>query len=127
MTAVKRVCIESPLRGNVARNVRYADACLQDSLRRGEAPFAGHLLYPRVLNDELPVDRRRGIEAHLAWLPLANLVAVYENFGLSEGMWTAIKLARKLDIPVEYRKLLVADGLAAVLPGTPGFFIRGDG
>ena len=35
---LRLVVLESPYAGDVARNVRYARACLRDSLLRGEAP-----------------------------------------------------------------------------------------
>lgn len=78
----RRVCIESPLRGEVSRNVSYADACMLDALRRGEAPFLGHLLYPRVLDDARPEDRDLGIAAHIAWLRFADMLAVYSDRGI---------------------------------------------
>jgi hypothetical protein len=50
---MKRVILESPFAGDVERNLRYARAALRDSLHRGEAPLASHLLYtqPGVLLD----------------------------------------------------------------------------
>ena len=48
---MRRVIIESPYAGFVKRNEDYARECLRDSLMRGEAPIASHLLYtqPGVL------------------------------------------------------------------------------
>lgn len=99
------VCIETPLRGDYERNVRYADACMLDSLDRGEAPFLGHLLYPRVLNDADPVQRAQGIEGHCAWLRRADAVIIYSDLGVTDGMRLALELAQQLDIPFEYRTL----------------------
>lgn len=100
-----RVCVESPLRGDVARNRLYAECCMFDSLVRDEAPFLGHLLYPHVLDDAQSYDRERGINAHLAWLRRSDVVAVYLDLGLSGGMAEAVELARSLHIPVVERKL----------------------
>jgi hypothetical protein len=102
---MKRVCVESPLRGDYARNIAYADACMLDALRRGEAPFLGHVMYPRVLNDVEPADRELGIAAHLAWLAAAELVALYVDYGISSGMTRAIERAQSACIPVEQRRL----------------------
>lgn len=103
---MKLVCIESPFRGEVERNVIYADACMLDALiRRNESPFLGHLQYPRVLNDELPAHRAAGITAHCAWLRRADLVAVYIDLGITDGMAKAMELARSLHIPIENRLL----------------------
>lgn len=102
-----RVCVESPFRGDVALNIRYADACMLDCLSRCESPFLGHLQYPRVLDDDNPEHRAWGIEAHCAWLRAAERVAVYVDLGVTDGMIKAITLAESLTppIPYEYRRL----------------------
>src|SRR3546814_12910998 len=66
---MKLVIIESPYAGDVEENTRYARACLQDCLRRGEAPFASHLLYtqPGILDDRVPDERELGLEAGRRW------------------------------------------------------------
>lgn len=102
---VTRVCVESPLRGDIFRNLVYADACMLDCFQRGEAPFLGHRFYPFVLNDGDPMDRRRGIDAHLAWLAASQLVAVYIDLGITPGMVEAIRLARELGISAVEREL----------------------
>lgn len=85
---VIRVIIESPYAGDIERNVRYARACMADSLRRGEAPFASHLLYtqPGILRDEVLGERDLGIAAGFAWGDVAELVAIYDDLGISKGM-----------------------------------------
>lgn len=125
----RRVCIESPLRGAtdelVQRNVLYADACMHDSLRRLEAPFLGHLLYPRVLDDRDEDQRHIGIQAHLAWLDGSQLVAVYMDHGITDGMRLAIDRAVALEIPYEFREL--GKGWlerAEAMAKTAGFFLR---
>ena len=101
------VLIESPYAGDVARNERYARACLADSLARGEAPFASHLLYtqPGVLDDTDPAERRQGIQAGLAWGARATLTAVYDDLGVTEGMRQGIERAEAEGRPVEVRQL----------------------
>jgi hypothetical protein len=98
-TSTPCVCIESPLAGDYERNRDYAEACMLDALLRGEAPFLGHLLYPRVLDDQLESERRLGIDAHKAWLRRSQRVAVYVDLGISRGMREAIVLADELQIP----------------------------
>lgn len=99
------VIIESPYSGDFARNAEYARACLLDSLRRGEAPIAGHLLHTQVLDDLRPDERELGIEAGLAWYRVAEKCVVYEDRGTSGGMITGIRRAKQFDVPVEYRRL----------------------
>lgn len=101
---MKRVVIESPFRG-MPDAVGYARRCLIDSLSRGEAPIASHLIYPQVLDDTDPDDRALGIEAGLAWHPVAEAVVVYGDHGLSSGMREAIANARRLELEVEFRYL----------------------
>ena len=104
---MKLVVIESPYAGEVERNVRYARAAMADSLRRGEYPLASHLLYtqPGVLDDLDPAQRSLGIEAGLAWGRLADLVAVYQDLGLSRGMTFGINRARAEGRPIEFRSI----------------------
>lgn len=99
------VIIESPFSGDVERNKAYARSCLQDSLRRGEAPIASHLLHTQVLDDLRPNEREFGIEAGLAWYRVAEKCVVYEDFGISRGMAEGAARARSHGVPVEYRRL----------------------
>jgi hypothetical protein len=90
------------------QNIRYARACVRDSLSRGEAPIASHLLYtqPGILRDEDPDERQWGIDAGLAWRKVAEATAVYTDRGISRGMEYGIKAAEKAGVPVEKRTLL---------------------
>jgi hypothetical protein len=102
---MKRVVVESPYAGEVDDNAAYARACLLDCLRRGEAPFASHLLYIQVLDDAKPGERQLGIAAGLAWGACADLVAVYIDRGVSSGMRRGIEDATERGIPIEERRL----------------------
>ena len=102
---MRLVIIESPYAGDVERNVAYARACMADCLRRGEAPFASHLLYtqPGVLDDSVPSERKLGIEAGLAWGAMADATVVYTELGITAGMTQGIERAHAAGRPVEYR------------------------
>jgi len=102
---MKRVVIESPFAGDRERNVEYAKACLLDSLKRGEAPFASHLLYPYVLDDDNQEHRKLGMEAGFAWLSCALASCVYTDLGISPGMAKGVAIAEDYGVPVEYRTL----------------------
>lgn len=106
--SMDRVILESPYAGNVAQNVEYARMCLRDSLLRGEAPIASHLLYtqPGVLDDKIPEERAHGINAGLAWGTVADKTVVYTDYGISKGMEYGIARAKAENRPVEYRKIL---------------------
>lgn len=102
---MRRVILESPYAGDITANVAYARRALRDSLMRGEAPIASHLLYtqPGVLRDHDPVERQHGIDAGLAWREVAQATVVYADRGISEGMQYGIAKAVASGIPVEYR------------------------
>jgi hypothetical protein len=101
------VIIESPFAGDVEKNLKYARACMRDSLSRGEAPLASHLLYTQegILNDGVPEERNWGIEAGLAWGKKASKTIVYTDLGISGGMEKGIQRAKDEGREVEYRKL----------------------
>lgn len=117
------VCIESPFKGDVRLNVLYADVAMRDAFwTHWEAPFLGHLLYPRVLNDTDPDERAAGIEAHCAWLLAAEYVAVYTDLGITSGMVEALKLCERMGRVVHVRSLGANwPKLAERLNPTPGF------
>ena len=84
--------IESPFAGDspvtISRHVRYARLAMADSISRGEAPFASHLLYTQdnILNDLIPEEREIGITCGYAWMSAADKVAIYTDFGHSPGI-----------------------------------------
>jgi len=105
---MKLVIIESPYAGDVERNLRYARRAVHDSLSRGEAPIASHLLYtqPGILNDDDPNERHWGITAGLAWHLAKNVTTVvYNDYGISKGMAYGISAAINHGSPVEYRSI----------------------
>jgi len=102
---MKLVIIESPYAGDVEANTEYARRCLYDSLQRGEAPFASHLLYTQVLFDAKPEERRLGMDAGFAWAAMADICAVYTDLGITPGMHKGIASAKKYNILVECRRI----------------------
>jgi hypothetical protein len=101
------VLIESPYAGDVDKNIKYARACMRDSLDRGEAPLAMHLLYTQtgILNDAVPEERDWGIAAGMAWGKYAEITAVYSNLGITPGMEIGIQRAIQEARKIEYREL----------------------
>lgn len=110
-TTLKLVLLESPYAGKTPeetqRNVEYARAAMADCFKRGEAPYASHLLYtqPGVLDDNIPEERSLGIEAGLLWGAKAEKTVVYSDLGVSKGMALGIGRAAKEGRPCETRKL----------------------
>lgn len=108
---MKLVILESPFAaGNgytVEQNIEYARAAVRDSLSRGEAPIASHLLYtqPGILNDDIPEERSWGIDAGLAWKAVANRSVVYTDHGISKGMRYGMEAAIAAGLTVELRSI----------------------
>lgn len=113
----KPIVIESPYAGadrlERLENELYAQRALADSLARGEAPFASHLLYPQVLDDDVAAERRQGIEGQLAWIDLAASIAVYCDRGFSPGMVAAIRHCLRQGFEITIRTISSPPALAA--------------
>lgn len=99
-----RVIVESPFAGGFA-NVKYSREAIKDCLAQGESPFASHLLYTQrgVLDDTIPDERKRGIEAAHGWLEVADFVAVYCDLGVTEGMLRGVIKAAVLKKEIRIR------------------------
>jgi hypothetical protein len=108
---LRLVILESPYAAETAeeisKNVEYARACVRDSLLRGEAPIASHLLYtqPGILDDKIPAERKRGMDAGLEWRRVAHASVIYTDRGITAGMQYGVLVAKKAGLPVEYRSL----------------------
>jgi hypothetical protein len=90
---MKPVILESPYAGHIELNTLYAQFAMHDCLvNHNEAPYASHLLYtqPNVLRDEIPEDRKLGIEAGFVWRGLAEQSVFYIDQGISKGMQLGI-------------------------------------
>lgn len=101
------VVIETPYAGDIEKNMRYLRACMRDCLLRHEAPYASHTLYtqPGVLRDDVPEERKLGIEAGFAFRSRMDKTVVYTDLGYSTGMKYGIKHATEIGHPIEYRQL----------------------
>lgn len=120
-----RVVIESPFGrrpdgtpctpAEIERNTRYVRRCVADSLRRGEAPYASHAIYPLVLDDATPAERRMGMEAGFAWGDGGGQEwAVYTDHGETEGMREGIARAEARGLLVHRRSIGAEPALGPV-------------
>lgn len=104
---MRKVIIESPFAGSTPNEAEqyaeYARRALRDSLQRGEAPFASHMLYTQVLDDKSPEQRLQGINAGLAWGQAADATVVYKDYGVSSGMHLGIRAAERRKRLIEER------------------------
>ena len=111
---MKRVFVCSPYRGDVTANVALARAACHEVLRSGDAPFAPHLLYPDLLDDQDAAERERGIAAGLTWLAVSDAVLVVGE--PTEGMRREIAAAEALGLPV---RRLPESAVSGVAPAAP--------
>ena len=109
---MKLVIIESPYAAanghTVADHEEYARRCMADSLARGEAPLASHLLYytqPGILDDTDPEQRKLGMEAGFAWGEIADMIAIYMDFGISPVMQDGVMRAGLFEVPTVFRHI----------------------
>jgi hypothetical protein len=124
---VKIVCLESPFKPSDAdveqyagrysraellrQNLVYARMLLLNSLLRGEAPTASHLLYTQVWSEN-PELRANGIKAGIEFHNRCDLVALGVDLGVSSsGMKLAQDNARLIGVALERRAIIdVSDG-----------------
>jgi len=109
---MKRVVIESPYAAKteegILLNEAYGELCMHDCLvNHHESPYASHLLYTRtlVLRDEVPADRKLGIEAGFYWRNVSEGTVFYTDLGMTDGMILGVEDCKKKGTPYEIRRL----------------------
>ena len=116
---MRTVCIESPLSGDTERNRRYALACLRFCLNQGVAPFASHLLYTQVLDDQDVDHRSIGMNAGFTIGDKCDERWVFIDEGVSSGMREGMKRADRVGQP--YRTIQLGDWEAVHIEPTENF------
>lgn len=103
--------IQSPYKGDIAKNLAYANRCIRDSIERGELPIASHVFYTGALDDDIPEERETGFCLESALMDLAMQscrgarCVVYTDLGISSGMKRGIETASAKGIQVLFREL----------------------
>ncbi len=111
MTEIKKrfTVIESPFSAptieGLVRNVQYTMLAVRDSLNRGEAPYASHLFYTQMLDDNNAEERQLGMDAGLTICHHADQTSVYIDLGISRGMEYGIETAKEVGRVVIERRL----------------------
>jgi len=96
---MKLVYICSPFAGDIERNVQFARAACLYAAEQGCAPVAVHLLYPQILDDNIPAQREIGIRMGLRVLASCDELWICGS-RISHGMSCEIAKAERLGIPV---------------------------
>lgn len=87
----------SPYRGNVfkrIRNRKYARYLTKWAIKMGYAPITPHLYITQVLNENIPAERKQGLEAGLKLLSPCKYILIGRKYGISEGMKAEIEEAK---------------------------------
>jgi hypothetical protein len=98
---MKLVYICSPYAGDIENNVRFAKTACRYVIEQGCAPIAVHLLYPQILNDAVPAERKAGIRMGLRVMASCEELWVCGDV-ISHGMSCEIAKAVRLGITVRY-------------------------
>lgn len=95
------VFVCSPFAGNIPKNTQNARRYMKYAVDKGVIPFAPHLLYPMVLDEHDPVQRKLGLSFGLVWLSMCDELWVFGDH-ISSGMQLEIEKARACHIPIRY-------------------------
>ena len=108
---MKRVVIESPYAGDeeeIQINEIYGRFAMHDCLvNHNESPYASHLLYtqPFVLRDNVPGERKLGIEAGFFWRDVSDKTVFYTDLGMTKGMAMGVEDCKEKGKEYEVRNL----------------------
>jgi hypothetical protein len=95
------VFICSPYAGDTRKNIQNALRYLKYAADNGAIPFAPHLLYPQVLNDNDPSQRELGMFFGMVWLCKCDELWAFGEV-LSAGMKAEIDRAKRRGLRIRY-------------------------
>lgn len=93
------VFICSPFAGDIEGNTLRATRYMRFAVASGAIPFAPHLLYPQVLDENDPSERELGLFFGMVWLGKCEELWVFGRH-ISNGMSREIAKAKKRGIPI---------------------------
>lgn len=100
-----KVFVESPYKGDTYANRIYLRRAMMDCIGRGETPFASHLIYTQILDDDIPEERTLGISLGEPWRESSNFTVFYVDYGMSGGMIKALETCKIKGIDVKFRTI----------------------
>lgn len=96
-----KIYVASPYSGNIGKNSAAAIRYCHYVINQGKMPVASHLLYPQMLDDDIPEERELGQMFGLSLLALCDEVWVFGS-RISSGMEAEIAEANRLNKPIRY-------------------------
>ena len=97
----KIVYICSPLRGDIENNVAKAEKFSIFCLKQGNLPIAPHVIFSRILNDNVPEERKTGMEMGMQLLGICDELWVFGKT-ITEGMQAEIVWAKEHGLTIRY-------------------------
>jgi hypothetical protein len=97
---MKLIFIASPYKGDIEKNMEYAKQACRYVLNEGNAFFCPHLLYPQILDDNNPEERKLGISLGKEVLAKCDELWAFGD-NISSGMFEEIEFARERGIPIK--------------------------
>ena len=96
----RKIYVASRYAGDVDANVSAAVTYCRRVIDEGYMPVASHLLYPQILNDNIPEERELGLLFGLALLAVCDEVWVFGE--VSSGVAKEIEEAKRLKKRIRY-------------------------
>lgn len=110
---MKLIYVAPPYAGDVKRNLEYAKAVCRVVMDSGHAFFAPHLLYPGLLDDSVPQERRLDMDMGLAVLVRYDELWVFGDT-VSPGMRMEMGEAERLGVPIRRMELEVGQDVSPI-------------
>lgn len=98
---MRLVYICSPLRGDMEANKKRADEYCAYAASCGVVPLAPHTIFTRYLDENIPEQRKQGLDMGLELLKRCDDLWVMGS-EISEGMKAEIELAKEEQMPILY-------------------------
>lgn len=96
-----KVYVVSRYAGDIENNVLSAIRYCKFVITQGKMPIAAHLLYPQIVDDNVPAEREIGTMFGIALLEVCDEVWCFGKEP-SSGMEREIKEAKRLGKPIKY-------------------------
>jgi len=102
---MKLIYVPSPYAGDVETNTELAKRASRHVMEQGHAFFAPHLLYPALLDDMNPRERKAGLDMGLAVLERCDELWYFGKH-ISNGMRLEIEEAARLGVFIQGIKVI---------------------
>ena len=108
LKAIEKVYVVSRLKGDIENNIELAKQYCRFVDNLGKMPIASHIMYPAMgFDDTNPFERERCRIYGFELLSLCDSVYCFVmDDVISSGMREEIRVARKLNIPIKFFRVL---------------------